>query len=234
MPCSTKISRTCLTFIRGKEGAGAALRVAFPHGAAASMLGGGKERRRGTIGQSDNRTTRRMRPKGTPAARTSPRILRRSDLLMCLIVSLSDCLPLALELCRATATMPSVLTTPTPAPAPVSASPRTVAPRPRRRFRRFFRVLLLLVVLAVASLFIPAVFQVALRALIKVEAWQHHSRSRSRRSRGAFTSRFACSIRAGLSPPGRGRSRGSRSMRRRRNSTGARCSPGRAGAGSSG
>src|SRR3954469_7068588 len=71
--------------------------------------------------------------------------------------------------------MPSVLITPTPAPAPVSVPPRTVAPRPRRRFRRLLRWVMLLLVLAVASLFVPAVFQVALRALLKVEAWQHHS-----------------------------------------------------------
>ncbi len=82
--------------------------------------------------------------------------------------------------------MPSVLTTPTPAPAPVSVSPRVVAPRSRRRFRRFFRLILLLLVLAVASLFVPAVFQVALRALIKVEAWQHHSRVEIAEVEGSF------------------------------------------------
>jgi hypothetical protein len=44
----------------------------------------------------------------------------------------------------------------------------------------------LLVVLAVASLFIPAVFQVALRALIKFEAWQHHSRVEIAEVEGSF------------------------------------------------
>jgi hypothetical protein len=46
--------------------------------------------------------------------------------------------------------------------------------------------MLLLVVVAVASLFIPAVFQVALRALIKVEAWQHHSQVEIAELTGSF------------------------------------------------
>src|SRR4051812_49957849 len=83
--------------------------------------------------------------------------------------------------------MLSALNHPPPVTDPVAPLPRAPAAPPRRPFRRLFRWLLLLLVLVVASLFIPAVFQFAVRELLTVEAWRHGSRIEIEQVTGSFS-----------------------------------------------